>query len=610
MGAALFFLALALLTTFLLRQEGRADGLDRDALTWRFTTREKLTPSRVDPNVVIVEVDERSLDHFPEPIVGWGGHFADALDRLHASGAAVVAFDWLQDKPMEPFFPGKDTLWADAIGRAGNVVLPQASSADRSGKWILPAPQLLYALPGADKDLGYVELSAFADADTLVTAMHPVMGNGSELVKSLAVRTLERYFDGESRLEPGRWSIPGRASAPLRADGTALVNYAPQTGRPGSFERISLYDVATGPKSGDPRFRGKIVVIGASYTAANDFQYIPVLNGWRQKERRIPGVEIHANLIRTLLGRPLSEPGPLLAWGMAVLLSAGGTGVFFRIPFLRALAAVIGLAAVWVALSFTLFVTRDYALPISLPLIGLAVAGGGLGLYRAVREEGERRTVLNLWGRYQDPRLVDYLLRHPDARGGEGQERQVTVLFADLKNFTKTVERLAPAEALHVLNRYLGLMAAVIIQHGGVVDKFLGDGLMAQWGAPEGGDEHARSAVRACLEIERQVAELTQSIGGKDVTFALRLTLHTGDAVMGWVGATRLEFTIIGDTVNVTSRLQETAKELACDFLISESTYERVRDLVVTGKQAEVEIRGRVQPLQVHEVVGETKQTP
>jgi adenylate cyclase len=603
-------LLVATLTTFLLRDAGRADAWDRDTLTWRFTVREWLAPRPTpDPDLVLVQIDERSLQGWPEPIVGWGGHFADALDRLHASGARVVAFDWIQDQPMEKYFPGGDTRWADAISRAGNVVMAKASASYQPGeapRWIGPAPQLLYALPNVEADLGYVELTTADNADTLVTAMKPALADGAGMEKSLAVRTLERYFGQESELTNGTWRISGKTTIPLREDGSVLVNYPPHVGRPGALQRVSLYDVARGPKGGDARFKNKIVLIGANYTASGDFQYVPVRDSLTRKERRIPGVEIHAALLRTLLsGRPIRQPSELVTWALAVLLSLAGLLAFYRRPFARGVGWAVVAAVAWIAAAFALFILRDFALPLALPLLGLAITGGGMGVYRAVREEGERRQVLGLWGRYQDPRLVDYLLRHPEARGGEGREQEVTVLFADLKNFTKTVEAFPPAEALKVLNRYLGLMTAIILEHGGIVDKFLGDGLMAQWGAPEGTTDHAAAAVRACQEIERRIGELTQSISGgdQDTTFGIRLTLHTGPVVVGWVGATRLEFTLIGDTVNVTSRLQETAKELDCEFLISESTWEQVRGWVKTGKEAEVAIRGRLQPLRVYEVV-------
>jgi adenylate cyclase len=277
----------------------------------------------------------------------------------------------------------------------------------------------------------------------------------------------------------------------------------------------------------------------------------------------------------------------------------------------------IGAAFMWIAAAFALFIARDFALPIFVPLSCLALAATLMGGFRALVEERKRRAVLALWGRYQDPRLVEYLVEHPKARGGQGREAEVTVLFADLKGFTKTVQHLEPEDALRVLNRYLSLMTDVIRdEYGAVIDKYLGDGLMAQWGAPrvwsgsKSGDEHhAATAIRACLELMQRADALTRAAQSgqtnDEVTFELRLTLHTGPVVDGWVGAERIEYTIIGDNVNVCARLQETAKELGCDFLISETTYELAKPLALNiGKTSEVSIRGRDHTLGVYEVQG------
>ncbi len=286
-------------------------------------------------------------------------------------------------------------------------------------------------------------------------------------------------------------------------------------------------------------------------------------------------------------------------------MALGGILAFYVLP-VRTAAILTGIVALlWVALAFGLFTLLDYALPLAVPLIGLGIASVGMGLYRGLREEHERRHVMEQWGRYQDPRLVDYLLEHPEVRAGEGIEMHVTVLFADLKNFTKTVEQFPPTVALRALNNYLGLIASAILDHGGIIDKYLGDGLMAQWGAPQARPDHAAAAVQACLDIERRAREMETSLAGSSgVTFGIRLSLHTGPVVVGVVGSAREEFTIIGDTVNVTSRLQETAKGMGCDFLVSESTYSEAGNIIRTGRVQEVEIRGRLEPLKVYEVLG------
>jgi adenylate cyclase len=603
---------------------GGAERLDGWWLKARFRAREHLLPpSATDPDIVLVEIDDKTTKAWEDlPFIGWGGRLATAIDRLAASGVKVIGLDWTQ--PISTFgrFPGNDDRLSTALSHAGNVVMVQMvtwQDRTKDPKWVLPHPQLLYALRNQERDLGYAELhtadlksgsnATGSQADSEVAALAPILSD-SNLARGFAARIVERYLEADGALLGRRWVTAGRAT-PLRDDDTVLVNYREGTGNRegssgGAFDRRSLVDVTRLPEAGDATLRGKIVIIGATYTGSNEQHYIPILEGL-SGSRQAFGPEIHANLVRTLLdGKPVGDPDPNARWLMSFVVGALAILAFYRFSWLRAKALCIALVAGWIGAAFWLFNNHTYALPINPPLIGLVLGGGLMASYRGLREEGERRQVLGLWGRYQDPRLVDYLLQHPEARGGEGWEAEVTVLFADLKNFTKTVEMLPPGEALQTLNRYLAVMSEVILKHGGLVDKYLGDGLMAQWGVPEPQADHAGAAVRACLEIDRRIRELTDEVGGRqDVTFGIRLTLHTGPVVVGWVGADRLEFTIIGDTVNVTSRLQETAKQLECEFLVSETTYEHVRGWIRTGREADVAIRGRQQPLRVYEVRGE-----
>ncbi len=643
--AALLVFCVAAAVTYGMSAFGQADALDAWWLRARFSAREALQGRpRPDPDIVIVGIDDRSLDKWPEPVIAWGGHLADAVNRMRAGGARVIALDWIQPEPTGKWFNQKfrdnDLRLGEALSKTRNVVMVKEfrPGAPADKEWITTTPEILYALPEAALDpercMGYAELTG---KDSVVAAMEPAQpakagSKSSASETSFAARIVERVLGADGQLQEGRaWTIPGKVRAPLRADNSLLVNYRSFSGQ-GAFTQYSLSDIAQPSKQPDTRFKDKIVLVG--YTAAtgfNDSHYVPFLDGW-SKARLIPGVEMHANLARTLLdSRPLREPSRLELWLLAMTLGSVGLLAFSRLRW--AMAALVALAAAlaWIAMSFALFIARDIVLPINLPLLGLLLTSALMGGYRALGEERERAQVMQIWERFQDPRLVDFLLQNPQFRGGQGREVQATVLFADLKNFTKTVESLSPEDALQMLNRYLALMSEVILKHGGLVDKYLGDGLMAQWGAPAPWDDtarehHAAPAVRACLELEQRTRELTDSITGpntrntgasangtangaadgqRNVTFGLRLTLHTGPVVAGCVGPdNRLEYTIIGDTVNVTSRLQETAKELGCEFLISESTYEHVRDDVITGREAQVESRGRQQPLRVYEIVG------
>jgi adenylate cyclase len=659
------------------RDASRADGLDAWWLRARFSLHERFgsRPSRAarapeaPRGVAIVALDERSVRAWPEPILFWSPRLARAVDNLTRDGARVIAFDWIQSTPMRQVVRGNgpgsaaaralfnsyDQELGQALGRARSVVMVK-KYLDAGNDWLRPTPELLYSLPNAfgreEEFLGYAN---FSSRDGIIAAQDLVLldpGKNRIVETSFAARIVERALQGRWRYDDNFLVLESRARGatkplrrvPLRLDHSLLINYVPpmdvpptrqqakagrtaSVGGSGAFTQASLFDVARGdfPKGA---FRDRVVLIGATYADSNDLHYIPVLEkGEWSRPRLIPGVEVQAHLVQTLLNAsPIREPSAWARWALAMALSAFALACFAMLPWGRASLLAGGAALLWVAASAWAFVSAGWALPVALPLAGMLASTLAMGGYRVVGEERQRQQVLGLWGRYQHPRIVEYLLRHPEARGGNGQAAQVTVLFADLKNFTKTVEHLSPDDAIKMLNRYLSVMVEVIDEYDGIVDKFLGDGLLAQWGAPFPWDQdhlikhHSEAAVRACLAMMERTDELTRSLQeetstgagalSKDVTFGLRLTLHTGPVTVGWVGAHdeksrgRIEYTIIGDTVNVCSRLQETAKALDCEFLVSESTYQAAKGIIEPGRTSEVEIRGRIQPLRVFEVLG------
>ncbi len=579
----------------------------RDAAQTSATTVEKKQNASRDTGIVIVEIDDKSLSVWPdEPLIMWGGHIADALDTLVRSGARLVALDWTQSVETDAKMRwNHDEKLGAALSRVPRVVLVKFVTPD--GRYVLPAPSLLYSLPGAyldggDKYLGLGELETQNSVQTAFSA------------RVRDAQKSEVTFAGRIAQNSGLRVPPGPAP---RANGSSLIHFRSNAGRnrsgtsrgeqfdvPAPFEHISLADVALA-KGKMLVFKDKIVLIGTTNKGSNDFHFVPFLSGLTGA-RQISGVEVQAHAVATLLaGDAIAEPPLGVLWVLSTSLGVLGVVVFAVRSWGRASRVLAGAALAWTALSFLGFCAFNFALPLLLPLASLLLGAGAMGGYRALSEERERTQVMKIWGRHQDPRLIAELLANPDWRGGQGRELCVTVLFADLKNFTQTVEHLAPAPSLEALNRYLSLLSTAILKHDGMVDKYLGDGLMAQWGAPNAREDHADAAMRACLEIEERVRELTAQLKRSgEVWFETRLTLHTGPVVAGPVGSQeRLEYTLIGDTVNVTSRLQETAKELGCDFLISQTTCEALKTGVRTGRETTVEIRGRTQALRVFEVL-------
>jgi adenylate cyclase len=617
--AAVVSLAIVLLISGLVEGSSSAEYANQWWLSAHFVMRESLADRwsnwrgqklKPDNRIAIVEIDDKSLAYEKwknDPLIAWGGYIAQTINQLNRSGARLIALDWTQ--PIETDARMKwnhDAQLGQALSESRGVVFAKFVKPD--GSYVLPTPSLLFAAPGAIEDngessLGYAEAGGYMEtgrneAETVWTSVQPVIQDGQKREVSFAARIAER--SGWIKVE----ELPAK---PL------LINFSNRAGERGPhapFQWASLCDVAT-TKKPDARWKDKIVLIGATYKGWHDYHHIPFLMGFAGK-RQISGVEVQAHALKTLLDRnEIGQLSRLYIWLLSALIGGWGVLSYAVWNWGRATIAAIALALVWTILGVIIFIAANFSLPFVVPLFSLLSGGALMGGYRALSEERERAQVMKVWGRQQDPRLINELLANPDLRGGQGREMTVTVLFADLKNFTKTVEMLPPNQAIAALNRYLSLIAEVVLKHGGVVDKYLGDGLMAQWGAPLPDEQHALLAVRACLDMQSRINALTEQLRAQDeVWFEARLTLHSGPVLVGAVGAEqRLEFTIIGDTVNVTSRLQETAKAMGCDFLISETTCdlldETIKQQVIFGRTDEVEIRGRQQPLEVFEVLSE-----
>ncbi|MGQ9652501.1 MAG: adenylate/guanylate cyclase domain-containing protein, partial [Thermodesulfobacteriota bacterium] len=252
----------------------------------------------------------------------------------------------------------------------------------------------------------------------------------------------------------------------------------------------------------------------------------------------------------------------------------------------------------------------DWILPVAGPQLALAVSYLGTLALRLTGEEKERARLRQMFGRYVSDEVVEKLLssgRRPDL-GGE--TLQVTVLFSDIRNFTTISERLTAHEVVEMLNAYFERACEPILSHGGTVDKFIGDAVMAIFGSPVPNPDHATRAVKAALEMAKIAAEFGTWMGrrfhGKELPeFAIGIGLHSGEAVIGDIGSPkRMEFTAIGDTVNTASRLEGATKQLGCTILASKATVERAGPSVLTGKRDRILVKGKGEPVEVFEVIG------
>ena len=552
-------------------------------------------------HVVIVAIDDQTrLAHLDEPLVFWSPLFAKAIGVLRQAGARVIGLDfiflvsaesWLKKLNLRESSQSRtyDLPFRKQLA-AGGVILgcDWAVDAQDRIKPLLPLTDYWASLPGQLNDVGLVRL--LTDSDGVI-----------------------RRFYAVFPLVPGQWdwvTFAQLLAARMRGQETPLKPKPPVriafAGPPGTIPRISFERLLQPGALKDPQvqaLKDKVVIIGYEPSGVQDIHQTPYI--WP-----MTGPEIHANIVETILtGRsPRPVPTPLrLVFLVGVL--ALGLAWFYRLSPAPGLAALGLLAGGVAGLSYLLF-RGNWLLPTAVPQAGLLLGYlGTLGL-RLTGEERERARLRQIFGRYVAADVVEKLLasgKQPDL-GGEAFT--VTVLFSDIRNFTTISESLRPQEVVEMLNTYFSRACEPILEQGGMVDKFIGDAIMAVFGAPAPQPDHARRALIAALAMLEKAWEfqdwMEQRFPGRGFNnFHIGIGLHTGEAVVGNIGSpARFEFTAIGDTVNTASRLEGLTKELGWQIIGSEATIKAAGPGVVLGGRQELKVKGRQEPVAVLEVKG------
>lgn len=378
-------------------------------------------------------------------------------------------------------------------------------------------------------------------------------------------------------------------------DGQFLVNFR---GPPGTQTTLTAWEVLKRSRKPTSQLNGKIVFIGVTDPSVEDVLPTPFSG-----TDRMAGVEFHAAAADTLLrGSFIKTPQThhLVLMVIALGLGALFLGRFVK-PLLGFCGATVMLAALfgaWIAA----FAWADYFLPLTALISGYAVSM----VDRVGVEQFEKQQAKSMLSRYLSSGIVKEMLRNPGAARLGGQRADVTVLFSDIRGFTSISERLAPEEVVTLLNRYLTVMTEVIFRHWGTIDKFEGDGILAFFGAPQAHADDPLRAVLTALEMGDQLRQLESQWRDRTGTsLEIGVAINTGPVVVGNIGSPkRMEYTVIGDAVNVASRLQDLTKEHHVSILISGSTYARIKGMCRLRTIGRVAVRGRRQLVDLYEVEG------
>ena len=590
---------------------------------------------KINPVIQIVFMGDDSikvLGRWP-----WRRRYHAAL--LHALSQyrpRVIGYDVLFTEAATGF-PEDDRFLAQATKEAGNVYYPffftmkeeKEVGVETGSQLNIEEFALNYQireedhfLQASEATLPIIELAANMrgtgfvnvrpDMDGTTRRVPLVMKYQERLYPSLSLKLVSDYLGVEKdniRVRPGRYielksSLLGDIKIPVDREGQMLVNYPGGIGSLWTSDFIQVLQSYKQAEIGEQPvirlsdFKDKIVLVGLTATGSADLRAVPFAPLY-------PQVGVLASAINSVLNQDFLIP---VSRGTNVLLFfLVGIIMGISIPRMRPLKGALfafSLLIVYLFLTFHSFSRKSLCLTVVYPGTIIFFSYLSTIVYKYATEEREKKRIKSIFQRYVSSQVVEELLMSPDRAVLGGRRREITVLFADIRNFTGMASRMAPEEVVGILNEFFTMITELIFRYNGTLDKYIGDAVMAIYGAPIEEENHAEKALETALEMQKGMGLLEKKFlerGIKPIKIGIGIT--TGEAVIGNIGSLRrMEYTAIGDSVNLAARLEELAKP--DQILISEKTYQMVKGIVDTKVLEPMTIRGKDELVQVYEVLG------
>jgi len=544
-------------------------------------------------DIVIIGMDEKTEDKFPEPRMFWHPYYAEAMQAAAAAGAKVFVLDNFFAIPVTKWEPDNDTGLAGAAAATAStmplVLAFVANTADQHDPaFAVPVNILASAMNGA-------AMANLTDDDDNLLRKQVLIETPPGEKRSMALRAAELFTGQTATLKDGHVFL-GKREIPVDKDLEMTINFA---GPAETFPRVSLSDFIKAARDGDKAqlekwVKGRIVLLGPD-KRTEDTHATPFFTAFGASTTWMtPGVEIHANALQTILQGDFLRSVPQWVTILTITLVAGAT-VAIAAGLAASQAAIWAIAVLLAGLIFTHIMFRLGWLISSTDVMLVFVAAliGGI-IYRFIAAEKKSSFFKSAVALFVS-KDVARSLEQSEKIGLTGQRRMVTILFTDIRGFTAFCESKDPAVIVDLLNVYMAQMCKIIVSHHGHVNKFIGDGILAVFsdfdeGAEPGG--HALRAVKCAAEMVTAPGDFKTGSG-----------LHSGEVVIGNVGSSdKMEFTVLGDTVNLASRLESLNKEHKSKLLMSGSTYEMLKGGIDTTYLGAVPVRGKTEPMKLYTV--------
>ncbi|SDO27662.1 adenylate cyclase [Paenibacillus sp. yr247] len=559
-----------------------------------------------EDRIKIVKIDEKSLKEigkFP-----WDRtNYAQLIEKLEQSGAAAIGIDVVLAEPSKN--PADDKDLADVLAKYQNVIMPvqinYPSIQEQAGDLIPekvdnPTPTLTISRQQM------AHINVFVDKDGKARKLPVGLPDENGVyIPAFSVALANLVLDEKDKIKrdeaTGQWKR-GNIILPTNERNQVTTEFftlpRQKVNATTGYELLSFIDVINSKKP--LPLQGSIVLVGPFVTAMQDEYPTPI------SSVKMFGIEIHANMIQTLLeSKFYKDTSKPVGVGIILLISLLAILLFERFRGKTALIIFLGMFVIYGGIWLTFYIAGSTFAPLVYPQFALVTIYIWSLVNHYLEERKERNRVTSIFGRFVSKTVVDELLQSGEDVKLGGSRKDISLIFVDIRGFTPMSERLEPEQVIQVLNEYLDVCTKAIFKFNGTLDKFIGDGVMAMFGAPIAYENHSEMAVRAAIEMKSQANFLEQKLiemYGIGVKFGLGI--HSGPAVVGNIGSEnlRLDYTAIGDTVNLSARLEANAKP--GQILISEQTYARVKNLFEIESIGEIKIKGKEKPIAVYEVIG------
>jgi adenylate cyclase len=636
--------AVALLVVLLTQEDilklGIIERSELAAIDYRFESRGTNPDFKNSATVVIVEISEESFRALPDQWPWPREYYARLLRNLKAAGARAVGLDVILGS-ADVYAHENDRALRTAIRETGIAVLAgKAEPIDPRFTLITHTENFGNIFFDVDSTLGLVNIRN--DADGVYRRYDMFFATSTGLrVPTFGMAVLNKYFGFPALTTAENHTgefVYAERDIPKYDGTTTLINYY---GPSGTFKRIKFVDVIddetfttleeaelgeeinifSDPDDGylyDGTFKDKIVLVGSTVPEQHDLFPVAFARGLQKGDNLMYGVEIHANIIESVLRNDFIHRQStvlevllvVLVTVITFLVTSALKGSKTRHHYLVELNGFLFAMAEVFLIGFTsllLFNKYNYLMATISPILAVVAGYVASTAYHFVVERKQRVLIKTMFSTYVNPSVVDELISNPEKLKLGGERKELTVLFSDIERFTTISEGIPPEQLVALLNEYLSAMTEIIFDNDGTLDKYEGDAIMAFWGAPIPQPDHAVRACRTALRMQQTIARIRTEwqAQGKPL-FHVRIGINTGEMVVGNMGGRgKFDYTVIGDSVNLASRLEGANKQYRTGIVVSERTYELVRDAIAGRELDLIAVKGRNEPLRIYELLEE-----